>query len=134
MNTLTFTSFAHWLQSYSQASADDDPQASARLFAADARYYESPFDAPLVGRQAIYDYWAAGAQRLTDKQASHEILAVGEKVGIARWQGRFVVKATAAAVALDCLFVAEFDDEGLCCCFREWWHSRQTDSPREAGQ
>lgn len=128
MTPLTYAAFAHWLHSYGQASIDDDPQASAALFAQDACYYESPFDRPLASRQAIYDYWAAGAQNLADKRASFEILAVRDQVGIARWLGRFVVKATGAAVVLDCIFVAEFDDDGLCCCFREWWHSRQIEN------
>lgn len=129
MTTLTCAAFAQWLHSYGQASIHNDPQASAELFAGNARYYESPFAQPLAGRQAIYDYWAAGAQNLADKEASYEILSVRDQVGIARWRARFLVKATGAAVALDCIFVAEFDDQGLCCCFREWWHSRPDPDP-----
>jgi hypothetical protein len=132
MTSLTAAAFDRWLAAYGQASADDDPLASARLFSPDARYYESPFDAPLVGRPAMHDYWAAGAQNLTDKSSTYEILAVREKLGIARWRSRFLVKATGAALALDCIFLAEFDDEGLCCCFREWWHSRPDILPHEA--
>lgn len=123
MTTLTVTAFDRWMAAYGQASAADDPLASAGLFSEDARYYESPFDAPRVGRQAIYDYWAAGAQNLTGKRSTYDILAVREAVGIARWRSRFVVKATGAVVVLDCIFLAEFDAAGLCCCFREWWHS-----------
>lgn len=132
MTTLTAALFNQWMAAYGQASAENDPLASARLFSEDARYYESPFAAPLVGRQAIYDYWATGAQKLTGKSSTYEILAVRENLGIARWRSRFVVKATGAAIALDLIFLAEFDNEGRCCCFREWWHSRQDDTPWEA--
>jgi hypothetical protein len=132
MMPLTATAFAQWLAAYGQASAADDPLASARLFSEDARYYESPFDAPLVGRRAIYDYWAAGAQNLTGKSSTGKILAVRDNLGIARWRSRFVVRATGAAVALDCIFLAEFDAAGLCYCFREWWHSRADDLMCEA--
>lgn len=132
MIALTAATFDRWLAAYGQASADDDPLASASLFSPDARYYESPFDEPLTGRRAIYDYWAAGGQNLTDKSSTHEILAVSANLGIARWRSRFVVRATGAALALDCIFLAEFDDDGLCCCFREWWHSRPDSLPSEA--
>lgn len=132
MTTLTAAAFERWMAAYGQASAADDPLASAQLFSEDARYFESPFDAPLIGRQAIHDYWAAGAQSLTDKSSTCEILAVRGDLGIARWRSRFVVKTTGATVALDCIFLAEFDNAGLCCCFREWWHSRADDPIHEA--
>jgi hypothetical protein len=127
MIPLTHAAFNQWLAAYGQASADNDPLASARLFAEDARYCESPFDQPLIGRQAIYDYWAAGAQKLSDKISSYAILAVRGNLGIARWQARFVVKATGAVMNLDCTFLVEFDERGLCSHFREWWHIRQGD-------
>ncbi|MCL4830259.1 MAG: nuclear transport factor 2 family protein [Caldilinea sp.] len=132
MKPVTAATFDRWLAAYSRASVENDPQASSLLFAEDARYYEDPFAPPLIGRRAIYDYWAVGAVNLTDKRCAHEVLTVCGKLGVARWQSRFVVKATGATVALDCIFAAEFDDQGLCCCFREWWHSRRTDDPCEA--
>lgn len=128
MKPVTAAAFDQWLAAYSQASIENDPQASSMLFSEDACYYEDPFAPPRVGRRAIYDYWAVGAVNLTDKRCAHEVLAVCGNLGIARWQSRFVVKATGAEVALDCIFVAEFDDQRLCCCFREWWRSRQDDT------
>lgn len=122
MKPLTREAFAYWLESYGRASAQNDPQASASLFAEDARYYESPFDEPMVGREAIYRYWAVGAQDLADKTSSYEILAVRDNLGIARWQAQFVRRGSGAAMALDCIFLVEFDDRGLCSLFREWWH------------
>jgi len=57
MNELTLERFTAWMTEYGRASAENDPQASANLFAPDTRYYESPFDEPMVGRDAIYEYW-----------------------------------------------------------------------------
>lgn len=122
MKPMTVALFDQWLAAYSRASAENDPQASARLFSEDACYYESPFDEPLVGRQAIYDYWAAGAVNLADKCSSHEVLAVRGNLGIARWQGRFVVRANDVIMSLDCIFLAQFNAQGECSLFREWWH------------
>lgn len=128
MNSMTAEAFDQWLAAYGQASAANDPHASTMLFAEDARYFENPFAQPVTGRRAIYDYWAAGAAGLTDKSSSHEVLGVRGNLGIARWQSRFVVKASGAAMRLDCIFLAEFDEKGLCCCFREWWHVCQNGS------
>ncbi len=123
MFNLTDSTFDGWLTEYSRASKENDPRASAALFAEDARYYESPFAEPLAGREAIYRYWAAGAERLADKQSSHEILALRANVGVARWRSQFLVRSSGDRVALNCLFVVEFDDAGRAVVFREWWHS-----------
>jgi ketosteroid isomerase-like protein len=121
---VTHERFTAWMTEYGRASAENDPQASANLFAQDACYYESPFDEPVVGRDAIYEYWRKGAQTLKEKEASFEILAVNGNTGIARWQSKFTVIESGKRLALDCLFVVEFDEEGLCRIFREWWHIR----------
>jgi hypothetical protein len=125
MSALTREHFQQWMETYGRASAENDPQASANLFAQDACYYETPFDAPMVGRAAIYEYWNKGAQTLKDKISCHEILAVKENLGIARWQSRFTVIESGKRLVLDCLFVVEFNEEGLCQTFREWWHIRE---------
>jgi hypothetical protein len=125
MCALSHEHFRRWLTLYGKASEENDPQASADLFAVDAHYYESPFDEPMIGRGAIYDYWNKGAQRLKDKISFHEILALKDNIGIARWQSRFTVIESGKGLALDCLFVVEFNEEGLCQTFREWWHLRE---------
>lgn len=124
MQTLTYEHFRRWLIVYGKASEENHPQASADLFAQDARYYESPFDEPMIGQEAIFAYWNKGAQTLKDKISYHEILAVKDNLGIARWQSRFTVIESGKRLALDCLFVVEFNETGLCQTFREWWHIR----------
>jgi ketosteroid isomerase-like protein len=121
--------FARWMQAYGDASRRDDPDASAALFAEDARYFEGPFDDPLVGRAAIREYWADGATNLTDKESAFEILAVTETRGIARWRSRFTDVRTGARSELDCVFVVDFDDSGRCSEFQEWWHHRRSAGP-----
>lgn len=81
MNELTLERFTAWMTEYGRASAENDPQASANLFATDARYYENPFDAPMIGRGAIYEYWNKGTQNLKDKKSSFEILSVSASGG-----------------------------------------------------
>ena len=125
MKSLTSNEFKQWLEQYGKASQENDAKASAELFTQNARYYESPFDDPMVGREAIYQYWIKGAQTLKDKTAGYEILAVRDNVGIARWQSTFVHIQSGKRAALDCMFLVEFDDNGQCSLFREWWHRRE---------
>lgn len=125
MDALNAEQFRLWMETYGRASAADNPQASADLFAPDALYYKGPFDEPINGREAIYEYWKKGAQRLKDKESSFEILSVQDHLGIARWQSRFTVVESGKRLSLDCLFVVEFDEAGLCQSFREWWHVRE---------
>lgn len=131
MPALTNAALDRWLTRYSQASIANDPQASADLFTFDARYYESPFDEPLVNCAAIYDYWAAGAQNLTTKHAAHTIPTLRDNLGIAHWQARLTDRRTGSPITLDCVFVAEFDEQGRCSVFREWWHYRKYYRPEE---
>ena len=123
MDTLTHEHFSQWLESYGRASVENDPSASASLFTQDARYFESPFDDPIEGRDAIYTYWLRGAQSLKDKETAFDILAITGRLGIARWKASFTTIDSSKRIALDCLFVAEFSEDGLCETFREWWHA-----------
>ena len=122
---LTPEHFRQWMQIYGAASQANDARASAKLFTLDAQYFENPFDEPLAGRDAIFEYWNKGAQNLQDKVSAFEILAVQNNCGIARWQSQFTVMASGKRCALDCLFVVEFAPDGLCQIFREWWHMRE---------
>ncbi|MBV6396047.1 MAG: hypothetical protein HFACDABA_01635 [Anaerolineales bacterium] len=125
MNTLTHAHFKQWMETYGRASAEDDPRVSVNLFAKDAAYYETPFAEPMIGRDAIFDYWNNGAQTLKDKESTFEILSVNNNSGMARWQSQFTVIESGKRLALDCVFIVEFDDDGLCQTFREWWHTRE---------
>lgn len=128
MHTITVEEFRAWLAAYGQASIENDPRASADLFSEDAVYYENPFATPMVGREAIYQYWEQGARSLKDKTADFQILAIDGNQGLARWQATFVHIDSGDRVALDCLFLVEFDERQKCRSFREWWH-KQVISP-----
>jgi hypothetical protein len=128
MKSLTWSAFNQWLARYSQASQENNARASAELFTQDALYYETPFEKPLIGREAIYHYWRHGAETLKDNTASHKILSVHDNLGIARWQAQFVNSQSGQRAMLDCVFVVEFDEYELCSVFREWWHLTKIDA------
>jgi hypothetical protein len=124
MTPISTDNFQEWLEAYGRASKENDPQASAELFAPDAEYYETPFAEPMVGRDAIYDYWDNGARTLKDKESRYEIVAIQGNLGVARWQARFTQINSGKRIALDCIFLVEFNENLKCRLFREWWHSQ----------
>ncbi len=124
MKALTRAHFKKWMETYGRASAENDPLRSANLFAENARYYETPFAEPMIGRETIFEYWNDRARNLKDKVSTFEILSVNGNRGIAHWQSKFTVIESGKRLALDCVFIVEFGDDGLCRTFREWWHTR----------
>lgn len=134
-NGITLDEFESWLREYGRASKENDPRASAELFALDAEYYETPFAEPMRGRDAIHRYWDAAAQNLTDKESAFEIFAVRGNVGLARWKSEFVNSQTGNRVYLDCIFHVEFNRSFQCKTFREWWHTLVAeDGPHNASE
>lgn len=132
MKALTLHGFKEWMDMYGEASENGDAKAAAELFAQDAEYYEIPFDEPMIGRDSIYRYWSGASQSLKDVRFSYEILALQGNLGIALWQGRFASVKSCNHVALDGVFLVEFDERGKCTVFREWWHRQEIDaSPLE---
>ena len=132
MAPINLDNFQKWLDAYGKASKENDPKASAELFAQNAEYYETPFAEPMVGKDAIYQYWDMGARNLKDKEFCYEILALNGNVGIARWQATFVNVCAGNQITLDCVFLVEFDENRKCRLFREWWHSQVIEVGRDA--
>lgn len=112
MKPLTSEAFNQWVNAYGRASMENDAKASAELFSPGAKYYETPFDEPLVGRKAIYQYWLSAAKALKDKRPTYEIISVRNNIGTARWRSEFTVTESGRRFALDCLFLVEFDEHG----------------------
>lgn len=117
------TQFAAWLDEYGRCWQQGDAKGVMELFAPGATYHETPFDPPMVGLDAIHDYWKAGAgQSQQDVTFEYELLdATGDR-GIARWRAAFVRTPSGLAVRLDGVLLARFNERGRCEEFREWWH------------
>lgn len=117
------TQFRAWLDAYGRAWEQGDAKGAMVLFTPAAFYYETPFDPPLVGLDAIHDYWKAGAgQAQRDVAFGYEVLAVAGDTGIAHWVATFTRVPSGVSVQLDGVLTARFDVAGHCTEFREWWH------------
>jgi ketosteroid isomerase-like protein len=120
--SLTAPALEAWLKSYGAAWESRDAAAAGKLFTAEATYHEMPFDAPKQGNAAIQEYWRTVTADQRDIRFESKVIAVNGNTGIAHWKATFRVGATGATVALDGVFVLEFDVRGQCQSLREWWH------------
>jgi hypothetical protein len=123
MFPISLEHFDNWLKGYGKAWEKGDPNATKALFTSDAHYYETPFDPPMIGLDAIYKYWNdnAGVSQ-EDVSFSYNLLAVDENVGLAHWRALFKRLPSGNSVTLDGIFKVEFSEDGKCKIFREWWH------------
>ncbi len=123
---MTTGELEHWLGRYGSAWVERDPAAAAALFAKDARYFETPFDPPFTGRQAIREYWEDVPRSQTNITFDSRPLAITGSTAIAAWKATFTRVPSGARVELDGVFVLSFDGGGTCTELREWWHRRET--------
>lgn len=112
-----------WLAAYGEAWERKDTGAFVGLFSPDARYHWTPFEAAKRGREALAEAFDAAVARQRGISFGSEVLSVAEGVGIAHWRCSFDRVETGDRVRLDGIFRMEFDEDGLCRSFREWWHS-----------
>jgi ketosteroid isomerase-like protein len=129
--TLTPETAEHWLQRYGDAWERADPAAAAQLFTEDCQYFETPFSPPACGPEGVLRYWSAVPEGQTDVSFRFRLLAVQSSTVIAHWSASFTRRANGSSVALDGVFVLEFDERGLCRTLREWWH-REESPPQSA--
>jgi len=122
---LTPAALEAWLAGYERAWEQRDASLATALFTEDARYYETPFDAPKAGRSGIRDYWTTVTADQRNVEFKSEVVAVNGRTGLARWSASLTSAASGARVELDGMFFLTFAD-GLCSELREWWHVRST--------
>lgn len=113
-----------WLGAYERAWEGKDPDAAAALFAADARYFETPYAEPFEGPDGVKAYWSRVTADQRDIDFEYSIVTVEGRSGIATWSARFTTISGGAKVELNGIFLLEFADNRRCVQLREWWHAR----------
>jgi ketosteroid isomerase-like protein len=110
------TTFQDWLKRYIDAWRSGDPAAIGDLFSADARYFYGPFRDPAVGREAIVRDWMTEPDAPGSWEAEYRPLAVDGETAVAIGESRYRSGRTFSNI-----FVCQFDREGRCSEFREWF-------------
>ena len=105
-----------WLDAYVAAWHSYDRDTIADLFAADATYRYHPYDDPEQGRDAIIEDWLEDPDEPGSWEARYEPLLVEGDRAVATGETRYSDGQTFSN-----LFVLEFDGEGRCRSFTEWF-------------
>jgi hypothetical protein len=131
-----------FMQGYKAAWEQRDESLFCALFAADARYHNTPF-AVQRGHAQLTEYWRR-VKLQEDVRVGYEILASAREGGIAHWHVTYQVASeelfqiwarstgtplvarqpgeALPRMVLDGVLRAEFEG-GLCTTCRLWWHS-----------
>jgi hypothetical protein len=121
-----------WLDRYVAAWESYDPAAIGNLFSADAQYRYHPADEPIVGRDAIVQSWtgpdgdASGRDEPGTYEARYEPFTVDGHRAVAVGWSRYWADASRAAerTTYDNCFLLEFDADGRCRSFTEFFRER----------
>ena len=120
---LTKETVAAWLRVYVGAWETYDPDLVGGLFSDDATYSYFPFDEPIRGRVAIVASWLEGKDPPGTYAASYVPIAIDGSLAVAQGRSRYFKDPSRRELVreYDNIFVIEFDDNGRCRSFREWY-------------
>jgi len=124
---------AAWLERYVAAWASYDADAIGDLFAEDARYRYHPHEEPLRGRAAIVAEWLADRDPAGTYDARYEPYAVDGERAVAIGTSTYFADPDRSRVdrVYDNCFALEFDGDGRCRSFTEWYAQRPADGGGE---
>ncbi len=104
-----------WVQAYETAWRAGDRDAVDSLFTANVRYLRSPYEPPLVGTDAIRDFWLADEGETFTMSA--EPVAVEERDAVVRVEVRY---GEPPRQEYRDLWVLRFAEDGRVDFFEEW--------------
>jgi ketosteroid isomerase-like protein len=117
-----------WLDAYVAAWRSNDSAAIGELFAADAEYRYHPADEPVRGREAIVASWLDDPDEPGTWDAWYEPFAVEGDRGVAIGVSTYFDSDRKPVRVYDNAFAMEFDKDGRCTSFTEWFRQRPTAS------
>ena len=106
-----------WLDDYVAAWRSYDEGAIRALFAPDASYAYHPYDEPLQGPDAIAASWLGERDEPGSWEAAYAPALVDGSAAIATGETRYPSDGN----VFSNLFELEFDDDGRCTRFVEWY-------------
>jgi len=115
-----------WLDKYVGAWETYDPAAIGALFAKDAEYRWHPWDEGdriASGREAIVTAWLGNKDAPGTYVGDYRPLLVHDNTVVAVGTSRYYADSTRRKLvrAYHNLWIIEFDDEGRCSGFTEWY-------------
>ena len=117
-----------WVDAHDAAWRSNDPEAIGRLFSADGIYHlgawEGPwrgYRGPIVGRRAIAEAWTTAFDADEAFEAETAIVAIEGRRAVVRRTITYEGAGREPASRFGCLWVLDFDAEGACREYQEWY-------------
>lgn len=116
-----------WLKAYVRAWETYEPGAIGDLFSDDATYSFHPYDELVVGREAIVESWLKDTDAPGTYEATYDPIAIDGDVAVVNGRSRYFRDSSRNDLTKewDNIFVIEFDKDGRCRSFREWYVARR---------
>ena len=118
--TIDYAAAGDLLAAYGHAWETFDGDAWVAIFADDAEYHEDPFEAPLVGHNALRAYLLDASASQRDVEFSVERHWVSGETVLAAWHATFTRRSSGNLVRMAGFMTAEVAADGRISRFREW--------------
>ena len=130
--TIDYATAGRLLEAYGQAWTDFDGDAWVALFTEDVEYHEDPFEAPLVGHNALRRYLLDAAEDQEQVEFTVEQHWAEDATVLGAWHASFIRRSTRARVRLAGFMTLDIAADGRVSRFREWRHRRETPAAGQA--
>ena len=108
------------LEAYGRAWETFDGDAWVAIFTDDAEYHEDPFEAPIVGHNALRAYLLEASASHRDVEFTVERHWVSGETVLAAWHGAFTRRSSGRLVRMAGFMTVEVAADGRIARFREW--------------
>ena len=116
-----------WLQNYVSAWKSYDPDAIRALFSENAAYRYNPFDEPMRGRETILTSWLENPDPPGSFAAEYRVIALNGNTAVSNGRtSYFQEDGETLRQQFDNIFVMQFDADGRCVDFCEWFMQART--------
>ena len=123
--TIDYATGGELLERYGRAWQAFDGDAWVDLFTEDVEYHEDPFEAALVGHNAVRAYLLEAAEHQEQVAFTVERHWVADPTVLAAWHAGYIQRADRSRVRLAGFMTLEMRD-GKIAKLREWVHRRET--------
>jgi len=120
---VSYAAAGEWLEAFAQARRDDDGDRLMALLGADAEVQPDPFEAPLVGQNAIRAYFGGLSEQQTQLDLTIERHWASGSTILATWHASYVRRPDRAHIRQAGVLTAELR-AGRCIRLRLWALSR----------
>jgi nuclear transport factor 2 (NTF2) superfamily protein len=137
---LTRAQVLAWVDAHDAAWRANDPQMIGDLFTDDGIYHLGPFEGPwrgyrgpIIGRQAIEEAWSTAFDPDERFDATAEVVAIDGRRAVVRRTITYEGASREPAARYGCVWVLDFDDDGRCREYQEWFVEEERSEPARGG-